>query len=162
LLLLQEFDITIVDRPRKENVVVDFLSRLHINDDNSPLDDSFPDEYLFSISSHSAWYADISNYLVVGKVPPHLSLRERRKIIQKSSRYSWIEGYLFYIGLDQEIRRCVRDDEIYELLKACHDGPCGGHFADKITGPKILWMGYFWPTIFQDAKKYVQACDSCQ
>jgi hypothetical protein len=23
-------------------------------------------------------------------------------------------------------------------------------------------MGYFWPTIFQDAKKYVQACDSCQ
>lgn len=23
-------------------------------------------------------------------------------------------------------------------------------------------MGYFWPTIFQDTKKYVQGCDSCQ
>ena len=23
-------------------------------------------------------------------------------------------------------------------------------------------MGYYWPTIFKDAKKYVQACDSCQ
>ena len=23
-------------------------------------------------------------------------------------------------------------------------------------------MGYFWPTVFRDAKKYVQACDSCQ
>jgi hypothetical protein len=34
LLLLQEFDITIVDRPGKENVVADFLSRLTINDDN--------------------------------------------------------------------------------------------------------------------------------
>jgi hypothetical protein len=69
-------------------VVVDFLSRLNINDDNSPVDDSFPDEHLFAISSHSPWYADIANYLVAGKVPPHLSPRERRKIIQKSARYS--------------------------------------------------------------------------
>jgi hypothetical protein len=73
LLLLQEFDITIVDRPGKENVVVDFLSRLNINDDNSLVDDSFPDEHLFVVSSHSPWYANIANYLVVGKVPPHLS-----------------------------------------------------------------------------------------
>jgi hypothetical protein len=162
LLLLQEFDITIVDRLGKENVVANFLSRLHINDDNSPVDDSFPDEHLFALSSHSPWYANIANYLVAGKVPPHLSPRERRKIIQKSVRYSWIGGYLFYRGLDQEIRRCVRDDEVYDLLKACHDGPCGGHFVDKRTGHKILRIGYFWPNIFQDAKKYVQACDSCQ
>jgi transposase InsO family protein len=162
LLLLQEFDITIVDRPGKENVVADFLSRLHINDDNSPVDDSFPDEHLFAVSAHSPWYADIANYLVAGKVPPHLSPRERRKIIQKSVRYSWIGGYLFYTGLDQEIRRCVRDDEVYDLLKACHDGPCGGHFAAKRTGHKVLRMGYYWPNIFQDAKNYVQACDSCQ
>jgi hypothetical protein len=73
LLLLQEFDITIVDRPGKENVVVDFLSRLHINDYNSPVDDSFLDENLFAASSHSPWYADIANYLVEGKVPPHIS-----------------------------------------------------------------------------------------
>jgi hypothetical protein len=81
LLLLQEFDITIVDRPGKQNVVVDFLSRLHINDDNSLVDDSFPDENLYAVSTHSPWYADIANYLVAGKVPPHLSPRERRKII---------------------------------------------------------------------------------
>ena len=29
LLLLQQFDLTIVDKPGKENVVVDFLSRLN-------------------------------------------------------------------------------------------------------------------------------------
>ena len=60
LLLLQEFDITIVDRPRKENVVVDFLSQI-TPDDNTPVDDSFPDEYLFAVFSHSPWYADITN-----------------------------------------------------------------------------------------------------
>jgi hypothetical protein len=137
LLLLQEFDITIVDRPGKENVVVDFLSRLHVNDDNLPVDDSFPDEHLFAVSAHSPWYADIANYLVAGKVPPHLSPRERRKIIQKSARYSWIGGYLFYTGLDQEIRRCVRDDEVYDLLKAFHDGPCGVILLIKGPGIKF-------------------------
>jgi hypothetical protein len=143
LLLLQEFDITLVDRLGKENVVVDFLSRLNINDDNSFVDDSFPDQHLFVVSSHSPRYEFIANYLVAGKVPPHLSPRERRKIIQKSARYSWIGGYLFYTDLDQEIRRCVRDDEFYDLFKSCPNGPCGGHFSDKRTGHKNFRMGYF-------------------
>jgi len=102
LLLLQEFDITIVDRPSKENVVADFLSRIKF-DDNTPVDDSFPDAYLFAVSGHSPWYADIANYLVVGKLPSHLSHREKRRIIQQSVRYSWINGCLFHTGLDQEI-----------------------------------------------------------
>jgi hypothetical protein len=161
LLLLQEFDITIVDRPGKENVVADFLSRLTTNDDN-PVDDSFPDEHLFVVSAHSPWYADIANYLVAGKLPPHLSYREKKNIIHQSARYSWIGGYLFQTGADQEIRRCVQEDEVYDILKACHDGPCGGHFVDKRTAHKILRMGYYWPSIFKDAKKYVKAYDSCQ
>lgn len=161
LLLLQEFDITIVDRPGKENVVADFLSWIK-NDDNTLVDDSFPDEYLFAVFSHSPWYAYIANYLVAGKLPSHLSHREKRKIIQQSARYSWISGYLFHTGLDQEIRRCIREDDVYDILKACHDGPCGGHFADKRTTHKVLRMGYYWPSLFKDEKKYVQACDSCQ
>jgi hypothetical protein len=44
----------------------------------------------------------------------------------------------------------------------CHDEPCGGHFADHKSGHKVLHMGYYWPSIFKDAKKYVQACDSCK
>jgi len=60
------------------------------------------------------------------------------------------------------IRRCVCEDEIFDILKACHDGPCGGHFADRRTSHKFLQIGYYWPTIFKDAKKFVQSCDSCQ
>ena len=60
------------------------------------------------------------------------------------------------------IHRCISEDEIHDILKACHDEPCRGHFADRRTGPKVLQMGYYWPTIFKDAKKYAQACNSCQ
>ena len=60
------------------------------------------------------------------------------------------------------IRRCVREDEMPEILKACHDEPFGGHFADKRMTYKILSLGYYWTSIFKDAKEYVRRCDSCQ
>jgi len=56
----------------------------------------------------------------------------------------------------------VREENIHDILKACHDGCCGGHFADMIIGHKVLKMGYFWPSVFSDARKYVHGCDSCQ
>ena len=61
ILLLHEFDITIIDRPGKENVVADFLSCFTNSDDNLPVEDSFPDEHLFAFSSYSPWYVDVAN-----------------------------------------------------------------------------------------------------
>ena len=49
-----------------------------------------------------------------------------------------------------------------DIFRACHDGPCGGHFADRRTIYKILQSNYYWPTIFKDAKKSVASCDDCQ
>ena len=65
LLLLQQFDLTIVDEPGKENVVADFLSRIDLPvGEEGMVDDQMPDEYLFSISVLSPWFANITNYLV--------------------------------------------------------------------------------------------------
>ena len=136
-------------------VVADSLSHFPNSDDNLLVEDSFPDEHLFVVSDHSPWYADVSNYLGIGKILSHLSKTEKRKIIQQSARYCWIDGHLFYTGLDLDIQRCVREDEVFHILKACHDEPCGGHFTERRTGHKVLRMGYYWPTVFRDAKKYV-------
>ena len=56
LLLLQEFNINIIDRPGKDNLVADFLSRMIHLGDNAPVDDTFPDKNLFSISTFTPWY----------------------------------------------------------------------------------------------------------
>ena len=72
-LLLQEFDITIVYRPGKDNVFAYFLYRLNNNDDDSPVKDSFPNEHLIAVSTYSPWYPDIANYLVASRLPTHLS-----------------------------------------------------------------------------------------
>jgi hypothetical protein len=124
-------------------VVADFLSRIEHEDKNTPIEDNFPVEHLFAVFANTPWYAYIANYLASGKVPRHLSYKEKRKIIHQSTRYSWMAGYLFHTGVDQQIQRCVVEDNIYEILKAAHDGPCGGHFADKRTGHKVQKMGYY-------------------
>ena len=41
LLLLQEFNIIVIDRPGKENLVADFLSRIQHEDGTKPVDDTF-------------------------------------------------------------------------------------------------------------------------
>eukprot|EP00253_Pinus_taeda_P011734 PITA_11734 len=158
----EEFDITIKDRPRKEIPVADFLSRMLKPVDAVAVEDQFPNEHLFVVAVQTPWYADVANYLVVGKLPKHLTPNEQKQIVQRSTRFSLIGDYLFHTGADMQIRRCVRQDEIFDILKACHDQPCGGHFSDRRTTHKVLHTGYYWPTIFKDAKKFVQACDSCQ
>ena len=162
LLLRKEFNITIIDRPEKENLVADFLSRINHGGEVSGVNDDFPDEHLFALATKPPWYVDLVNYLTTGKLPQHLSSREKQRIIKLTANYSWIEGDLFHTGLDLIIRRCVREDEIFVILKACHDEPCGGHFDDKIIAYKVLNSGYRWPTLFKDAKTYVKICDNCQ
>ena len=52
VLLLQEFDLHIIDRKGAENPVADNLSRLeNVLDDPLPIDDSFPDEQFAIINA---------------------------------------------------------------------------------------------------------------
>jgi len=100
--------------------------------------------------------------LSIGKIPPSFNSKEKKRLIKQSAIYSWVNGELFYIGYDLIIRICIREDEIIDILKSCHDEPCGGQFTAKRTTCKILSLGYYWPSIFKDSKKYVRSCDSFQ
>ena len=77
LLLLQYFNITILDRPGKENLIVDFISHINHEGDNIHVDDSFLDEHLFSLSINTPWFVDMENYLATRKLLAHLSPHEK-------------------------------------------------------------------------------------
>eukprot|EP00253_Pinus_taeda_P023418 PITA_23418 len=159
----QQFNLTIVDKPGKENVVVDFLSRIDLPvGEEGMVDDQMPDEHLFSISILSPWFADIANYLVSAQFLPHFSSKEKSNIVRKSAPFTWIGGNLFKLGPDQIFRRCVREGEVFDILLTCHDGPYGGHFAANKTAFKILQAGYYWPTLHQYVRRYISQCDRCR
>ncbi|GJW44877.1 reverse transcriptase domain-containing protein [Tanacetum coccineum] len=57
---------------------------------------------------------------------------------------------------------CVAGNEIHEILAHCHSGPTGGHHSASITRRKVYESGFYWHSIFKDAKDYVMRCDACQ
>ena len=80
---------TIIDKPSKENVVADFLSRVNFPaGEKGMVDDQMPDEHLFAISVLSPWFADIANYLVSTQFPPFLSSKAKGKIVRKSAPFT--------------------------------------------------------------------------
>ncbi|KAK1558032.1 hypothetical protein QYE76_018749, partial [Lolium multiflorum] len=122
VLLLQEFDLHIVDRKGVDNPVADNLSRLeNIAYDPVPVNDSFPNEQLAAIK-----------YL-----PPTFSAQQRRKFFYDLRHYFWDDPHLYKEGVD-------------------------GHHAGDRTAQKVLQSGFYWPTLFKDARKFILSCDECQ
>jgi len=102
VLLLQEFSYTFKDRKGCENVVAEHLSRLEIPDDQIDINENFPDEQLFSVSTANQlpWYADIVNYLVVGNMPSSWDECKRYRFISDIRHYYWDDPELYRICLD--------------------------------------------------------------
>jgi len=142
-LLLREFNITIVDRTNKENIATYFLSRINNKGEITLVDDIFSDEHLFVVSTHSRWFAYITNYLAIGRLPQHFSSREKQNIVMLSATYSLVGGNIFHTGPYLTIQRCVQEDEMYNILKACHDDPCGGYFPNETISYKVFNLGHY-------------------
>lgn len=87
-----------MDRIGKQNTVVDFLSRIQNDNNDKTVEDNFPNKYIFAVSTKSPWFTDISNYFATGKLPSYLSPQEKRKVIQISASYSWINEELYKTG----------------------------------------------------------------
>jgi hypothetical protein len=115
VLLLQEFDLHIVDRKGAENPVADNLSRLeNISFDPIPVNDSFPNEQLASINVTSRdlpWYADYANFIVSKYLPSTFTAQKRRKFFYDLRHYFWDDPHLYKEGVDGIMQRCVPEYE---------------------------------------------------
>nr|GEV88985.1 reverse transcriptase domain-containing protein [Tanacetum cinerariifolium] len=56
-----------------------------------------------------------------------MSSQQKKKFVKNVKHYFWDDPYLFRICADQIIRRCVHYQKDFDILKACHEGPTGGH-----------------------------------
>ncbi|GKA57648.1 reverse transcriptase domain-containing protein [Tanacetum coccineum] len=167
VLLLQEFDITIRDKKGSENLAADHLSRLENPHkdvlENKDINEHFPLETLGVISSESTpWFVDYANYHAGNFIIKGMSTQQKRKFFKDVKHYFWDDPYLFRTCADQIIRRCVHGQEAFEILKACHEGPTGGHHSANLTARKVFDAGFFWPTIYRDAHTMIKSCDTCQ
>nr|GEW65183.1 DNA-directed DNA polymerase [Tanacetum cinerariifolium] len=75
-----------------------------------------------------------------------------------------IEAQIHYTMTEKEMLAVlyVHGQKAYDILKACHEGPTGGHHGASFTAKKVFDSSFFWPTIYKDAHDLVKSCDSCQ
>ena len=77
VLLLQEFDLHIIDRKGVENPVADNLSRLeNVLDDPLPIDEQLN---VINASRTTPWYADYANYIVAKFIPPSFTYQQKKR-----------------------------------------------------------------------------------
>ncbi|XP_020981459.1 uncharacterized protein LOC107493590 [Arachis duranensis] len=95
------------------------------------------------------------------KVADHLSriLQEEEGAHHLPVNESFPDEQLMMI---QETPWCISHGEGQEVLWQCHGSTYGGHFSGEITAAKVLQCGFYWPSIFEDAKDLVSKCDECQ
>ena len=129
------------------------MEPLHQND--LTINERFPDERLLALSI-VPWYADLVNYLVSGVIPKDFSYQRKKKFFWDVKHYFWEEPLLFKFCADGMIRRCVPEEEFHDILTHCHSLECGGHFSSSKTVAKVWQSGFYWPTIYQDARKFVE------
>nr|GFC08397.1 hypothetical protein [Tanacetum cinerariifolium] len=93
VLLLQEFDITILDKKGSENLAPDHLSRLENPHqdvlENKDINENFPLETLGSLTSHNTlWFTDIANFHAGNFIKKGLTSQQKKKTLLRSSKLS--------------------------------------------------------------------------
>nr|GEU43437.1 retrovirus-related Pol polyprotein from transposon 17.6 [Tanacetum cinerariifolium] len=116
-----------------------------------------------SLSSGSTpWFADIANFHSGNFIKKGLTSQQKKKFFKDVKHYFWDDPYLFRICTNQIIHQCVHGQEAIDILKACHEGPTGGHHGANLTAKKVFDAGFFWPTIYRDAHDMIKSCDTFQ
>lgn len=105
---------------------------------------------------------DILFFLQTGECPKNMERIQRHRLARKSLPYQLIGDDLYHKGKDLILRRVPYVKEIKRILESCHDGVCGGHFAQEITSTKILQAGFTWPSMHRDAHHWCKTCKACQ
>nr|GEX78465.1 reverse transcriptase domain-containing protein [Tanacetum cinerariifolium] len=89
----------------------------------------------FRGDSSTSWFANFANYHAGNFVVKGMSSQQKNKLFK---------------------------DEAVEILKACHNGPIGGHHGLNYTAKMVIDSGFYWLTIYRDAHDLFKSCDACQ
>nr|GEV33647.1 reverse transcriptase domain-containing protein [Tanacetum cinerariifolium] len=81
---------------------------------------------------------DAIDFAIGAVLGQRMSSQQKKKFFKYIKHYFWDDPYLFRICADQIIRRCVHGQEAFDILKACHEGPTGGHHDANLVARKVI------------------------
>ena len=86
-----------------------------VTQEEQEIRDEFPDESVLHVHERS-WFVDMANYKARGVIPSDFNWNQRKKFLHDARFYVWDDPYLFKIGANNLLRRCVTMEEARSIL----------------------------------------------
>ena len=112
------------------------------------------------VDSECNWTTPLISYLRTGLLPDGRDAT--RKLKFQTSWFVLIKDVLYKRGFSRLYLRCLSHEEADYVMREVHEGICGNHSGARSLVHKLIWAGYYWPTVLKDAQAYIKACDKCQ
>lgn len=145
---LQQYSFDIRYRKGKQNVIADALSRQ-------------PIEEIFGLDANTEIRSDPMDWVELKKAEVTLAP-------ERYPDYRVENGHLYRhlapISNDEDCaawKLCVPTHLRSRVLADNHDVPTAGHLGTRKTIARIT-SNYYWPRMFQDIRRYIRQCESCQ
>ncbi|KAK0578128.1 hypothetical protein LWI29_005447 [Acer saccharum] len=106
------------------------------------------------------WTTQLKKYLEENVLPEDAV--EAKRIKYRSTQYTILRGELYRRGFSKVLQRCVACEETRKILKDVHSGVYGNHTGGKSLAHKVLRQGFYWPTLFVEAQRFAESCETCQ
>ncbi|CAL9019486.1 unnamed protein product [Prunus brigantina] len=117
-------------------------------------------EESFTISFVEDWRAPYLASFINGVLPTNP--KHACKLKRTMKRY-FIDGSTLYRkGFNGEPLKCLGKSEAQQVMQEIHAGECGEHQGMKRLYRQLLSVGYYWPTMKNDAYNFVKRCHTCQ
>ena len=111
------------------------------------------------VGSKNRWTVPITSYLKDEVLPD--GKEAARKLKVQAAHFILIKEVLYKKGFSWPYLRCLIPKEVDYVMQEVHEGVCGNHLGSRSLVYKLIWAGYYWPTMQKDARAYVKACDKC-
>nr|GEX42972.1 reverse transcriptase domain-containing protein [Tanacetum cinerariifolium] len=105
------------------------------------------------------WMTQLVDYLKEGVLPG--DKKEGRKLWLKARQYELIEGVLYRRSFLTPWLRCVGPLQANYVMREIHEGSCSMHAGPRSVIAKAIRLGYYWPTMYKDARDMIRKCSDC-
>ncbi|GKE80279.1 reverse transcriptase domain-containing protein [Tanacetum coccineum] len=108
----------------------------------------------------TTWMTPIIDYLKDGNLPG--DRKEPGKLRIKARQYELCKGILYKRSFLKPWLRCVRPLQADYVIREIHEGSCSMHARPRSVVAKAMRLGYYWPTMYRDAREMIRTCNDCQ
>lgn len=115
---------------------------------------------VLSIEDNDCWMTPVHDYLTKGKIPD--DPKKAVVVRQRACLYVLVKGKLYIRRFSIPLLKCIDRSRVERVLLEIHEGIDSQHLDGISLARKALQAGYYWPTMWHDARERVKKCDKCQ